>query len=170
MSDNTLIERIEKLPASQVSRSVELLMPRLADAYQKHIPEMAIQLVEAPDLTQASRMLAETFEAQEYPVKEGVIQRAVEREENRVELARKMLIILAGLPETRQLVDMVITSVDEEMFVAETLAVGVAASMILLSSSVVIAICRMKPEVLPEAVKNICDAIKGMAPEFKIGG
>ena len=169
MSNKTHVERIEELSASQVSRTVELLMPRLADTYQNQLPEKTIQLVEAPDLTQASRVIAETFEAQEYPPKAEIIQAVVEREESRVELARKMLIILAGLPETRQVVDTVIASVEEEMFVMETLAVGIAASLILLSSGVVIATIRMKPEGLPESLKNICDAIKGIAQRFKIG-
>lgn len=154
-----LIERINNLSKNQVSRATELLLPRLSKRYENSISKETAQLVEAPDLNKASYLLVESLKEQKCSMDEATIRAAVENEESRIEVARKMLIILGSTPETSKLVDSVVTSAEEQMFAAEILAIGASATMILLGSSVVIAICKMKQKDLPAAVKDICGAI-----------
>jgi hypothetical protein len=154
-----LIEQINNLSNSQVSKAIELLIPRLAKRYENSISKETTQLVEAPDLNKASYLLAESLKEHKCSMEEATIREAVENEESRIEVSKRMLIILASTPETTELVNSVVTSAKEQMFADQILAIGVSATMILLGSSVVISICRMKPKDLPSAVKDICGAI-----------
>ena len=159
MCDDTLVDKINGLNPAQVERVILLLLPRIKSFENEPIPSDIVQDIKSRDLARTSKLMAETLTAQGYPIEADAIQLAINNENSRNDLAKSMLIELAKLPETCEVINRQIKSAEEEMPAPIlVVAAGVACSMGLLSASVLVLALKTRSEDAEKAKKALEEA------------
>lgn len=161
MCCENLVDRINELNPAQVERTIKLLLPRLTSYENEPIPENIKQYIVSRELTQISKSMSNVLKAQGYPTEENIIQMAIGNTETRTNLSKATLIELAKLPETYEVVNRCVTSAEEEMIAPiAVIAVGVAGSMVLLSTSILVLALKTRSEDAEKSIEHIADALK----------
>ena len=170
MCDENLINRINNLNPGQIGRAIELLLPRLQRDFNEQISNDTAQAVMSLDMVQISMAMSGILKAQGYNIEAEDIRISVENKSTRTDLAKAMLIELAKLPKTCIVIDSVVRSAEKEMIAPFViLAVGLAGSMGLRSTSVLILALKNESKDAEKAIKHIADALKSAFDASKLG-
>jgi hypothetical protein len=161
MSDMTISEKIDELSDAQVARVVQIVLPLLRQRYETQIPEETAKLIESQDTKRISDTVAADLSALGYSIKAEDILDNLKDDRARVAISRTMLKELSVLPEYSEEVDTAVESATGEMVIPAVaiLAIGVAASLVILSTTVLVGIFRANKEDIPKIVEPTCDTL-----------